>query len=74
VKSVNGRIKNKFKFFDDVVENSYFPKIGSYFQIACALLNAHSPPLAKNKPEDIELARSMLERVSKKSFARKNNR
>jgi len=63
VEAANGRIKNKFKFFDDVLQNSYLPKIGSYFRIACAFFNAFAPPIHADKPENIQLAQRMVERV-----------
>jgi hypothetical protein len=45
-----------------VIENTYLPIVGDLFKIACALVNAFSPPLSKLKPEDKEVARVMLER------------
>lgn len=45
VEAVNGRFKNKFKFLSSVIPNSYLPKLSTWFRVACALLNAYSPPL-----------------------------
>lgn len=50
VESANGRIKNVFKLFDRVIPAKYFledtdEKLGGYFRVACAILNAYFPPL-----------------------------
>lgn len=64
VESVNGRLKNVFRMFRDVLPNTFIKKNRAYeyFQIGCALLNAFHPPLAKNKPGDKKLAEDMLTR------------
>src|SRR5437016_1026434 len=45
VEAVNGRIKKKFKFFDNVVPATYIPKLNSLFRIGCAIINAFCPPI-----------------------------
>ena len=42
---MNGRLKNMFDFFNNVVPNTYLPTIGDLFQIACALINRFCPPI-----------------------------
>lgn len=64
VESVNGRLKNVFRMFRDVLPNTFIKNNRAYefFQIGCALLNAFHPPLAKNKEGDKKLAEEMLTR------------
>src|SRR5271156_3259486 len=64
VESVNGRIKNVFRFFDHVIPNTYLThdKLGRLLRIACAMLNAYCPVLLKEKPGGRELAEFMLTR------------
>ncbi|CAL8113573.1 unnamed protein product [Orchesella dallaii] len=45
VESANGRIKNKYTFWDNVVPISYLPIINSLFRITCAIINRFSPVL-----------------------------
>jgi len=45
VERANGRVKKTFKFLDSVVPDSDLPKLGKFFTIGCALINAFSPPL-----------------------------
>jgi hypothetical protein len=51
IEVVNGRIKNKFKFFADKIPATYIPKINKLFRIACALLNAFGTPILSNKDD-----------------------
>lgn len=44
VEAVNGRFKNKFQFLQSVIKNSYLLHLNSCFRLACALINAFSPP------------------------------
>lgn len=65
VESQNGRIKNKFKFFRDVVPNKYIDNsdaLWDFFLVACSILNAFCPPLKQDTAEDIEFAQKMVER------------
>ncbi|OXA38533.1 hypothetical protein Fcan01_26735 [Folsomia candida] len=64
VESVNGRLKNKFKFFEDIIYASYFPKLPGLLKVTVAILNAFSPPIFTQSPwhEDlIEYVASRLE-------------
>ena len=61
---MNGRLKNKFPFFESKIAASYLPKIGKYFKIACALLNCFGKRQETHKPKNMEIATSILERKS----------
>jgi len=50
VESVNGRVKNVFRFFMGVVEGRHTPNLMKYLRIACALLNKYYPPLLNDLP------------------------
>lgn len=63
VEMVNGRIKNVFRFFDQVIPARYYVKncqnkLGAFFQIACATLNAYFPPLFEDSPKHIKVLES----------------
>ncbi len=45
VEAVNGQVKNKFDFFDNVIPNSYLPMMKGVVRIACALINKFGKPL-----------------------------
>ncbi|CAL8083599.1 unnamed protein product [Orchesella dallaii] len=71
VEAVNGRIKQMFQFFDKEVHNTYLQfgdsenktcKLRSFFRIACALINAFSPPLSVNK----DWHRMLLDKVDER--------
>jgi DDE superfamily endonuclease len=64
VESVNGRIKNVFKFFRSTIQNTYIDndKAARFLRIACAMLNAFHPALATNSPRDAELAQYIFDR------------
>lgn len=82
VEMVNGRIKNVFKFFDQVISARYYikdcqKKLGSFFKIACAILNAYSPPLLSDDPKHIKILegvrnRSQLNNTLKSDIGKKN--
>ncbi|OXA46405.1 hypothetical protein Fcan01_18813 [Folsomia candida] len=64
VESANGRLKNKFKFFDDTIAASYFPKLPGFLKVAVSMLNAFSPPLFTESDWNeqlVELVSSRLE-------------
>lgn len=64
VESANGRLKNKFKFFDDTIAASYFPKLPGFLKVAVSILNAFSPPLFTEtdwNEELVELVSARLE-------------
>ncbi len=66
VESVNGRLK-QFKFFNQTIQNSSIPHLKDYLLITCAIINYFKEPLIKSKPEDRELAASMLALVNKRN-------
>src|SRR5579863_5814893 len=53
IESLNGRIKNVFKYFDGVLHNWNIPNVGKVFRVCCALLNAFHPPITRNA-EDVQ--------------------
>lgn len=64
VESVNGRIKNKFNFFAGGIHNDHVKHLKSYFEIACAIINAYSPPLSFDSPAQQENIQNALRRVN----------
>ena len=62
IEAVNGRLKNKFKFFRGQIQNSYIPKLDKFLRVACAILNKYFPVIAASKPGDLELAYFVKER------------
>lgn len=67
VEAVNGRLKNKFKFFDMVIPCHYFnrdcdTKLTRFVKIACALMNAFCPPIFKDREEHEELLEDIQRR------------
>jgi len=40
VEHVNGKMKNKFKFFDSRISASYLPKVHTFWRIGLAIMNA----------------------------------
>ena len=65
VESVNGRLKNVFKFFRGVISNNYLAdnKLRRFVRISCAFLNAFFPVIRTEKPGDRELAQFMIDRA-----------
>jgi len=45
VEQVNGRIKNKFHFFEQTIRATHFKKLNEYLRVCVSILNAFSPPL-----------------------------
>jgi len=45
VEQANGRIKNKFHFFEQTIRATHFKKLNEYLRVCVSLLNAFSPPL-----------------------------
>ena len=66
VESVN-RLLKQFKFFNQTIQNSLIPHLKDYLRITCAIINYFKDPLVKSKPEDRELAASMLALVKKRN-------
>ena len=64
VEQVNGRIKNKFKFFRNVISNNHLDNLMEYFKIACSIINAFSQPL---QIETVELNRKIELALARKS-------
>jgi hypothetical protein len=62
VEARNGHIKSKFKFFRDMVPMQHVENVGDFFRIACAIINAYSPPI-EMKGANEQLARKMLEKA-----------
>ena len=46
IESANGRVK-QWRFFSNIVPNTMIEKIGSYFEIVCALINCYRPVFVK---------------------------
>ncbi|OXA46688.1 hypothetical protein Fcan01_18211 [Folsomia candida] len=82
VESANGRLKNKFRFFDNTIAASCFPKLPGFLKVAVSILNAFSPPLFTESDWNeqlVELVSSRLETensvqmlVEEKNLQRKN--
>lgn len=60
IEAANGRIKKKFKFFDLVVQNTYIPKLGRLFRVACAFINAFLPPLFSESEATAEIVHAVV--------------
>jgi hypothetical protein len=60
VEAQNGHIKLLFKFFRGQIPIHHVPHIGSYFRIACAIINRYFPPI-EMQGATAELADSMRE-------------
>ena len=60
VEARNGHVKLKFKFFRDTIPMQHVRHIGDFFRIACAIINAYSPPIIMQNANS-ELAKSMLD-------------
>jgi hypothetical protein len=39
VEAINGKLKNKFDFLDNIIPNSYLPSIKEIVRVSCALIN-----------------------------------
>lgn len=60
VEAVNGRLKNKFKFFDNVIPHHYYvsqcnSRLYRHLRIACAIMNKYLPPIFDDKPYHTDL-------------------
>jgi hypothetical protein len=67
VEAVNGRIKRKFRLFRNVVPGGYLEKTGTFFKIACAIINRFSPPLSQNSARNDKIAEKALELMAKEN-------
>lgn len=65
MESVNGRLKNMFKFFDDTIPASYFPKLPKLLKVATAIINAFSPPLFVESDWHEEVVEHLLQRLNR---------
>jgi hypothetical protein len=65
IESVNGRIKNKFHFFNNTIQNHYVGnnKLLRFLRVACAMLNAYFPVIRAERPGDYQLAVFMKDRA-----------
>lgn len=59
IESLNGRIKNVFKYFDGILHNWNIPNVGNVFRVCCAVLNALHPPIQRNE-DDLEHLAAMV--------------
>lgn len=62
VEAINGKLKMKYKFFNDVVPGSYLPKLTRFLRIAMAMINCFCPTLLHNSDRHQEIALSALEK------------
>ncbi|CAF1173234.1 unnamed protein product [Didymodactylos carnosus] len=60
IESANGRVK-QWRFFSNIVPNTMIEKIGSYFEIVCALINCYRPVFVKDTSKDKEIDQKILE-------------
>ncbi|CAG7816350.1 unnamed protein product [Allacma fusca] len=63
IESVNGRLKNRFKFLRNRIPNLYLNSLLQILHVACAILNCFFVPLERDKDGDLELANMMKERA-----------
>lgn len=45
VEAINGKLKNKFDFLDNVIPNSYLPVMKELVRVSCAIMNKFGKPL-----------------------------
>lgn len=57
VEVINGRIKEKFKYFGSIIQNSTIPTLFDDFKIACALLNLTFKPLVVSDHDNLIVER-----------------
>jgi hypothetical protein len=69
VEARNGHIKLLFKFFRGQIPIHHVPHIGSYFRIACAIINRYFPPI-EMQGATAELADSMRELAEHKNVVK----
>ena len=63
VESVNGRLKNVFKFFKNDINIQYLPHLHSWLRIACTIFNMYFPPLFTQDDDHDEIADIVLSRM-----------
>lgn len=63
VEAVNGQVKNKFDFFDNVIPNSYIPMMKDLVRISCALINKFGKPLLVETEKHENILQQVQERV-----------
>ena len=68
---MNGRLKNKFKFFDQVIPVSYFKKLNRFLRLACAIINRFCGPLFAQNEFHEELIPLILDRLEKSNDLQK---
>jgi len=67
VEQANGRVKNKFPFFEEVIRASYFKKLSKIFRVAVAMINAFSPPLFTETPFNEKVAELVASHVDEEN-------
>lgn len=67
VESVNGRLKNMFKYFDQVIPMKSLPTLNRLLLIALSIINAFSPPIFNENNFHNEIIKNILARVDKKN-------
>jgi len=65
VELANGRIKNKYRFFDDVIRSPYLPMLNKMFLFGCALLNKYSNVNIKDDDFHEKVAEIIEQRMDK---------
>lgn len=68
IESVNGRIKNVFKYFAGTIRNLTIPGFVKLFKIGCALINAFMPPMRQNEDYDEYLAQLVINRTNRSNI------
>jgi len=67
VEAVNGRIKNKFKFFEATIPITYLLILGTLLKIACSLSNAFFPPLFTESELHMDIAQLTLDKLNQEN-------
>lgn len=63
VEAINGKVKNKFDFLDNVIPNSYLPTIKDIVRISCAILNKFGKPLLVESEKHQKLLEQVEARI-----------
>jgi len=65
VELTNGRLKNKFRFFDETIPVPYFPVLRSLFLVGCAMLNKFTTTFVRDKDFHEKVAEEIHARLDK---------
>jgi len=71
VEGANGKVKNKYGFFDSTIPVTYLPKLGNLYQIGCALINAYTAPMRTDSDELAQLAESAVAKADQENELQK---